>query len=327
MQEFDVNELKEHPRNQEFFDDISGDEWKDFLQSIKTSGVIEPIVITQNKVIVSGHQRVRACKELGIPTIMAEMRDYKDEDEILKALLETNLRQRGTVGGSVKQIGRRIMELERLYGIKNGGKGGNRYQKVEVPKNSEAVESEPQTQADLAKQLGISVDTLNNYKTLTQMIPELEELVDTGMVSKSAALAMIRELDSDEQEQLVSSLDVTHRITSKEIKSAIEAMKDDFDEMKETIAEKDLEISQLKDQIKVINKDGAEEKRLAESSLIFRTKVEKFIKDVGGYVWLSDRLNDMPDEERLIFIHSIQTLEDWVIAMKNNINGKEELIA
>ena len=30
--------------------------------------------------------------------------------------------------------------------------------------------------------IGISVDTLNNYKKLTEMIPELEELVDTGIV-------------------------------------------------------------------------------------------------------------------------------------------------
>lgn len=36
-------------------------------------------------------------------------------------LLETNIRQRGDVGGSAKKVGLRIRELERLYGIQNGG--------------------------------------------------------------------------------------------------------------------------------------------------------------------------------------------------------------
>lgn len=102
-------------------------------------------------------------------------------------LLETNIRQRGDVGGSAKKVGLRIKELERLYGIQNGATSfqGNQHNEV-VPKNSEAP-----TQVDLASQMGISVDTLNNYKRLTEMIPELEDLVDTGIVTKSTALAMI----------------------------------------------------------------------------------------------------------------------------------------
>ena len=96
-------------------------------------------------------------------------------------LLETNIRQRGDVGGSAKKVGLRIKELERLYGIQNGG------DRKSDPKISELKND----QADLASQMGISVDTLNNYKRLTEMIPELEDLVDTGSVTKSTALAMI----------------------------------------------------------------------------------------------------------------------------------------
>ena len=39
--------------------------------------------------------------------------------------------------------------------------------------------------------MGLSVDTLNNYKKLTEMIPELSDLIDTGIVTKTTALAMI----------------------------------------------------------------------------------------------------------------------------------------
>lgn len=42
--------------------------------------------------------------------------------------------------------------------------------------------SETPTQEQLADMIGISVDTLNNYKKLTELIPELEDLVDTDIV-------------------------------------------------------------------------------------------------------------------------------------------------
>ena len=93
----------------------------------------------------------------------------EDEDSIIKDLLETNIRQRGDIGGSAKKVGRRIMELERLYEIQLGGNRGNQYVVAE-PNNSVLA-----TQSDLAAKLGMSVDTLQNYKMLADMIPELEE--------------------------------------------------------------------------------------------------------------------------------------------------------
>lgn len=50
-------------------------------------------------------------------------------------LLETNIRQRGDVGGSAKKVGLRIKELERLYGIQNGG------DRKSVPKISDLINS------------------------------------------------------------------------------------------------------------------------------------------------------------------------------------------
>ena len=51
---------------------------------------------------------------------MTEMRSYDSEDKIIKDLLETNIRQRGTIGGSEKKLTARIDELKRIYGIRNG---------------------------------------------------------------------------------------------------------------------------------------------------------------------------------------------------------------
>ena len=66
-------------------------------------------------------------------------------------------------------MGKRIKELERLYGIQHGGDHGNQY--VMPKPNSSDL---PKSQSDLAAQMDISVDTLQNYKMLADMIPELD---------------------------------------------------------------------------------------------------------------------------------------------------------
>lgn len=81
-------------------------------------------------------------------------------------LIETNIRQRGIGNPNPIKLSRCIKELERIYGIEHGGNHGNQYS-MPSPKVSDLP-----TQEDLANMIGISVDTLNNYKKLTEMIPE-----------------------------------------------------------------------------------------------------------------------------------------------------------
>ena len=100
----------------------------------------------------------------------------------------TNIRRRGEIGGSAKKVGKRIKELERLYGIREGN-GSNQYKKKELEPNNSV---EAKSQSDLAAQLGISVDTLQNYKMLAEMIPELEDLVDTGIVTAHTKKGVVK---------------------------------------------------------------------------------------------------------------------------------------
>ena len=186
-QQININELKPHSRNNEFFDDITGSNWEQFLDSMRErikngkTGNVEPIVITQDKVIVSGHQRVRGLKELKIIKVDAEIKIYESDDEVLADLIETNIRQRGIGNPNPMKLGRCIKELERIYGIKQGGSGfyGNQHKKNEELRNNFVT---PKTEKDLADEIGLDVRTLQNYKKLTEMIPELEDLVDTGIL-------------------------------------------------------------------------------------------------------------------------------------------------
>ena len=41
--------LHEHPRNQEFFDDITGSKWEEFKTSIAQMGVMNPLIVTGDR--------------------------------------------------------------------------------------------------------------------------------------------------------------------------------------------------------------------------------------------------------------------------------------
>lgn len=109
------------------------------------------------------------------------IRKYDEEDKILKDLIETNIRQRGIGNPNPIKLSRCIKELERIYGIEHGGNHGNQYS-MPNPKVSDLP-----TQEDLANMIGISVDTLNNYKKLTELVPELQDWVETGILAPTTA--------------------------------------------------------------------------------------------------------------------------------------------
>lgn len=80
--------------------------------------------------------------------------------DYLQSIPKSLIRQRGIGNTNPVKFGRCIKELERIYGIKNGGDRGNQY------KEAEPQIAELPTQSDLASQFGMSVDTLKRYKDL-----------------------------------------------------------------------------------------------------------------------------------------------------------------
>ena len=81
-----------------------------------------------------------------------------------------------------------------MYGIKVG--------KPNYEKNSQL-----KTQEQLASDLGMDVRTLQNYKLLAEMIPELEELLDTGVVTKRRVLSFTYTIIKKKHVQIIK-----HRI-------------------------------------------------------------------------------------------------------------------
>lgn len=348
-----VDQLRSHPRNNEFFDDIPADRWQDFIRSIRTSGVIEPVRITQDNVLVSGHQRVKACKELGIISVPYTQHTYETDDLVLKDLIETNLQQRGVGNTNPVKFGRCIKELERIYGIRHG----NNQHTNSTPMSSESSF----TQEQLAAQIGISSDSLRNYKLLTEMIPELEDLLDTGIVSKTTALAILKNLNESEQRDLISSLDVTKKITQKEVSKYIAEIQQlkshteivdntDYEEnerLHRLLDQKVKELQETSKELKDYKSNHREYEEVRRQATLLSQQKEDLGKQIEAVGDLSDfcygiekLLKELAPAKYMSFMEVLQSQQvvrgsfqaivnkvaDWVREMNNMINTKEEII-
>lgn len=184
--------LRVHPRNQEFFDDIEGKAYEQFKESIKNEGVVTPLIVAPDMTIVSGHQRLKACEDLGIKKIPVIIReDLDDEDEKLKKLLATNFGR--TKNDPAKQV-KVASEYVGLVGMKQG-------------RPNKTCETRNFTQDEIASQLGVSVRTLNELLEIDRkLIPQIRELFDDGKITKYTANKVWCRLSPEDQEKFFNEI-------------------------------------------------------------------------------------------------------------------------
>ena len=146
------NALKPHPRNEEFFSNAEGEDYQRLKESIQELGVLTPLRVSSDMTIVSGHQRWRAAKELGLESVPVEIDEgLRDEDEKLIQLIAANF---GRMKNDPIKQGKWLVEYERLRGVRDG-----RYGKRSLDGQFVRLKQE-----DIADELG--VDARACFKTL-----------------------------------------------------------------------------------------------------------------------------------------------------------------
>lgn len=208
-----TNVLKIHPRNAEFFDDIQGKEYEQFKQSISQDGILSPILVSPDMTVISGHQRLKACKELGIDLVPIMIRDdLTDENEKLKLLLAANFGRTKNDDAKQRKIATEYVAL--------CGQGQGR-----PPKSGDNRQFNL-SQDEIAEQLGVSPRTLREMLAIeSKLTPEIKELLDTGVFTKTTASKILTKLSPDEQKELAKSLPVDTALTQEQVNTYVEKIK------------------------------------------------------------------------------------------------------
>ena len=135
---------------------------------------------------------------------------------------------------------------------------------------------------EIAKQLGTSKRDLQRALSIERNLTEsMKELLDTGVISKTVASDVITSLSKDEQEELIKSMDITKKITQKEVQQYINEIK----QLKENP-----EIKELKDKISDLQK----EKSILEQKVkIYQTEADRYNKLKSDIEFLTQQKNDI----------------------------------
>ncbi len=152
-----------------------GVEKEELAESVKENGLLEPIIVRSFSAgtyeIISGHRRVEACKELGIQTVPAIVRDMT-KDEAIIAMVDSNL-QREHLLPSEKAFAYKM----KLEALKHQGKATSRQLVGKLESADKISESESGRQ-------------VQRYIRLTHLIPELLKLVDEERIAFTPAVEL-----------------------------------------------------------------------------------------------------------------------------------------
>ena len=193
-------------------------------------------------------------------------------------------------------------------------------------------------------------ETLVNYEMLIEMIPELGEVVYTGMVTLDAAKAVFHELSEVNQIDFVESLDCVKRMLQqrdsriKEMENDIAAktvvetpadyiplqkanrdMERQNEFLEARIRKLDKENGQLKRQLADLQKkqDPEQErlKKIHEAVQLFSGKTEVYLNEMDKYAWLLDDLQNIPEEDFKEYVRSIKAVKSWAVSLDQKVDG------
>ena len=168
----------------ELIDDFPGHPFKvrmdedmqQLVDSIKERGVLTPITLREKDdgryELVSGHRRKKACELAGLTTVRADIRNMT-RDEAIIYMVESNF-QRSQILPSEKAFSYKM----RLEAMKRQGKRTD-LTSSPLDKKSKGTTSAQQ----LGEQNGDSQPQIYRYIRLTELIPEILEMVDEGKIA------------------------------------------------------------------------------------------------------------------------------------------------
>ena len=174
--EIEINKIhafKNHP-----FKVLDDEKMQDLIESVKLSGVLTPVLLRVDNndeyEMISGHRRLHAAKMAGLTTIPAIVRELSDDDAVI-AMVDANI-QREELLPSEKAFAYR-MKLEAMK--RQGSRTDLTLSQNETKSRSDEV---------LSKQVGESRAQVQRYIRLTELIPELLDLVDSKKLKFTVAV-------------------------------------------------------------------------------------------------------------------------------------------
>ena len=201
VQQIPIGELfpfKNHP-----FKVLDDDSMSDTVESVKQYGVLSPLIARPRPKggyeIISGHRRQHAAELAGLETLPVIVRDMSDDAAVI-LMVDSNL-QREHILPSERAFAYKM----KLDAIKNQG--------TRSDLTSTQVVSKLRSNEKLGAENNQSRETVRRFIRLTNLIPELLDMVDNKTVSFNPAVELSY-LSPEQQQEVIRAMDDTQNFPS-----------------------------------------------------------------------------------------------------------------
>lgn len=152
---------------------LEDEKMKETVESIEKHGLMTPIIVRElldgRYEIISGHRRRKACEILGLTEISAIVRNLSDEESTI-IMVDSNI-QRETILISEKAFAYKLkLEALKSQGIRNDLTSGQAVQRFSAREK-------------IAENTNDSGRQIQRYIRITELIPELIEMIDNRQLS------------------------------------------------------------------------------------------------------------------------------------------------
>ena len=199
-----IHAFKDHP-----FKVLDDEKMTDLVESVKAKGVLTPVLLRSDGEdgyeMISGHRRMHAAVIAGLATIPAIVRELSDDDAVI-AMVDANI-QREELLPSEKAFAYRM----KLDAMKHQG------YRTDITSGQNGQKSKGVVSRDiLAEQVGESTRNVQRYIRLTELIPELLDMVDVKKLNFTIAVD-ISYIDKEMQKWIYEYIRDTGFIKPKQI--------------------------------------------------------------------------------------------------------------
>lgn len=187
----EIDEFPDHP-----FKVLMDEDMEQLVESIKRNGVMTPATVRLKEdgryELISGHRRKKACELAGLETLKCEVKELT-RDEAIIVMVESNL-QRSVILPSEKAFAYK-MRLEAM------NRQGQRLDLTSTPMVSKSRSNEA-----LADKVGESREQIRRYIRLTELVPEILQMVDERQIAFRPAVE-VSYLTEEQQYTLLEAME------------------------------------------------------------------------------------------------------------------------
>lgn len=349
----DINKIIVADRIRKDFGDI-----QELADDIKQNGLINPPVVNKEYRLLAGERRLRACKSLGWYQIEVRMMDTRDAEHELEVEISENEVRKEFSRAERIDYAKRLERIESakakerqgerndivenfpqssngktrdIVADKMGIGSGKQYEKEKAIVDNKSL-LPPSDFADwdegrlstnkayqkIRKALADEKESCDFYKEKTTRLQELvndltgriDDLEENGTVPEDYDYLKKKAKEAETYKAKADRLERQQRNNTA------------YNDLMERYTKKCDEALALHDQIaelQQVTQEGLETGNLSENVFYFCTLANNFVGNVGGLVWLTERIGDMPKREKELFLKAAQALKDFSIVFTQNL--------